>query len=271
MYKELFGKGYHMLAKPAGPKCNLDCKYCFYLEKESFLEKENNFQMKDEVLETFIYKYITTQEIPEIQFVWQGGEPTLRNLDFYRKVIFYQKKNAGNKKIINSLQTNGMFLDEEWCVFFKENNFLVGISLDGPKEIHDHYRVDKGGNPTFDRVMKSIDLLKKYKIPFNVLTCVTSYSVKKANEIYNFYKENGIDFIQFTPIIERNPENDDTEIGLKHGNINKKENRCGITDFSVKQGEYGKFLIEIFDIWVKQDVGRTHVMNFEWALEAWLG
>lgn len=271
MYKELFGKGYHMLAKPAGPKCNLDCKYCFYLEKESFLEKENNFQMKDEVLEIFIYKYITTQEIPEIQFVWQGGEPTLRNLDFYRKVIFYQKKNAGNKKIINSLQTNGMFLDEEWCVFLKENNFLVGISLDGPKEIHDHYRVDKVGNPTFDRVMKSIDLLKKYKIPFNVLTCVTSYSVKKANEIYNFYKENGIDFIQFTPIIERNPENDDTEIGLKHGNINKKENRCGITDFSVKQGEYGKFLIEIFDIWVKQDVGRTHVMNFEWALEAWLG
>lgn len=271
MYNELFGTGYHMLAKPAGPICNLDCKYCFYLEKESFLEEVNGYKMNDRILEPFIEKYISTQEIPEIQFVWQGGEPTLRNLDFYRKVIFYQKKYAGNKKIINSLQTNGVLLDEEWCGFLKENDFLVGISLDGPKEIHDSYRVDKGGKPTFERVMKSINLLKKYEIPFNILTCVTHYSAGKAREIYNFYKENGIDFIQFTPIIERNPETTDIENGLKHGNVNYKETSNGVTDFSVKQGEYGRFLNEIFDIWVKQDVGKIHVMNFEWALEAWLG
>lgn len=271
MYKELFGTGYHMLAKPAGPKCNLDCKYCFYLEKESFVGKENNYQMNDEVLETFISKYISTQEIPEIQFVWQGGEPTLRNIDFYRKVIFYQKKHSGNKKIINSLQTNGMLLDEEWCRFLKENDFLVGISLDGPKEIHDFYRVDKGGKETFKKVMESIELLKKYKVPFNVLTCVTNYSTGKATDIYNFYKENGIEFIQFTPIIERNPENAELEKGLKHGNVNNNENNYGVTDFTVRQGEYGKFLNEVFDLWVKKDVGKIHVMNFEWALESWLG
>lgn len=271
MYKELFGKGYHILAKPAGPICNLDCKYCFYLEKESFLKGENSYKMSDEVLENFIQKYISTQEIPEIQFVWQGGEPTLRNLDFYRKVLFYQKKHAGDKKIINSLQTNGILLDEMWCSFLKENDFLVGISLDGPKEIHDNYRVDKNGGPTFEKVMKSINILKKYGVPFNVLTCVTSFSAKRGREIYNFFKENGIDFIQFTPIIERNPEVEDLDIGLKHGNVNLNKNSYGLTDYSVRQGDYGQFLNTVFDEWVKNDVGKIHVMNFEWALEAWLG
>ena len=271
MYKELFGTGYHMMAKPAGPKCNLDCRYCFYLEKESFLEKENDFNMSDEILEKFIEKYINTQEIPEIQFVWQGGEPTLRGLDFYEKVIFYQNKHAGKKKILNSLQTNGVLLDESWCKFLKKHNFLVGISLDGPKEIHDFYRVDKGEKPTFDKVMNAINLMKKHQVPFNVLTCVTSESCKRPLEIYNFYKDNGIDFIQFTPIIERLPEDADYNTGLKHANVNRNEKTFKMTDYSIKKGEYGEFLISVFNEWVRKDVGKVHVMNFEWALESWLG
>lgn len=276
MKKDLIGKGFHILTKPIGPMCNLDCRYCFYTEKKTLFPEKKDFKMSDEVLEAFIHKYISSQQIPEIQFVWQGGEPTLIGLDFFRKVILLQEKYSGEKKIINSLQTNGILLNDEWCKFLKENNFLVGLSLDGPEELHDNYRVDANGNPTLTKVINALSLLKKYQVPFNVLVCVTEQSSKEPLKIYHFLKEQEIEFIQFTPIVERIPDNDNVAIknSLKHAtpdSICNESQETLVTDFSVKSGEYGEFLIEIFDEWVRNDVGSIYVMNFEWALEAWLG
>lgn len=276
MRKDQIGKGYHILTKPIGPICNLDCKYCFYTEKKTLFNEEKDFRMSDEVLEAFIHKYISSQEISEIQFVWQGGEPTLIGLEFFEKVISLQEKYACGKKIVNSIQTNGVLLNDEWCRFLKENNFLVGLSIDGPEEFHDNYRVDKSGKPTLSKVINSLKLLKEHEVPFNVLVCVTRESSKEPLKIYNFLKKQGIKFIQFTPIVERMPSNDDVAIkcGLKHAtpdSIHYEDQEKLVTDFSVKSGEYGEFLIKIFDEWVRKDVGSIYVMNFEWALEAWLG
>jgi uncharacterized protein len=270
----LVGKGFHILSKPIGPICNIDCNYCFYTEKTALFPKKNDYRMSDEVLETFIKNYILSQQIPEIQFVWQGGEPTLIGLDFYRKVIDFQTKYANGKKIINSIQTNGILLNEEWCKFLKENDFLVGLSLDGPRNLHDYYRVDKKGNPTFTKVLSALNLLKKYEIPFNVLVSVTRESSEKPLEVYRFLKEQGVKFIQFNPIVERTPDQIAQEIGLRHSTPlanNEEGQESLVTDFSVEQGVYGSFLIEIFDEWVRNDVGSIYIMNFEWALESWLG
>lgn len=274
MRKDLIGKGFHILAKPIGPICNIECKYCFYNEKKVLFHDEKDFRMSDIVLEQFIKKYITSQAIPEIQFVWQGGEPTLMGLAFFKKVISFQEKYSDGKKIINSIQTNGILLNKEWCDFLKENKFIVGISLDGTEGIHDEYRVDLNGRPTFLKVLSSLSLLKEYKIPFNVLVCVTSKSASKALEIYNFLKEQGVEYIQFTPIVERIPDDTAIKIGLKHStpnSINETDQQSRVTDFSVKPGTYGNFLIDVFDEWVRNDVGSIYVMNFEWALESWLG
>lgn len=274
MQKEQIGTGFHILSKPAGPICNIDCNYCFYTEKEVLFPKKNNFRMSEEVLETFIKNYISTQDIPEIQFVWQGGEPTLVGLDYYRKIVSLQEKYAGGKKIINSLQTNGIRVNDEWCTFLKENEFLVGLSLDGPEDLHDFYRVDKKGNPTFSKVLAALNLLKKYEIPFNVLVSVTRESSKKPLEVYHFLKEQGVEFIQFNPIVERIPDEMASLMGLKHAtpHANYEEGQKAlVTNFSVEQGAFGTFLTEIFDEWVHNDVGSIHVMNFEWALESWLG
>ena len=175
--------GFHMLAKPSGPICNLDCHYCFYTEKETLFSGTPSFRMSDETLRKFIKQYIEAQESPEIPFVWQGGEPTLMGLDFYKKVIEFQRKYGKGKKITNSLQTNGTLLTEEWCQFLAQHGFLVGLSLDGPELIHDHFRVDRGGKPTFHKVLKALHLLKKYKVSFNVLTCVTKFSSQTRSYI----------------------------------------------------------------------------------------
>lgn len=274
MPEDLIGKGFHILTKPIGPICNLDCRYCFYTEKKSLFEEKKDFRMSDEILEAFIHKYISSQDIPEIQFVWQGGEPTLVGLDFFRKVISLQKKYAAGKTIVNSLQTNGTLINDQWCKFLRENNFLVGLSLDGPENLHDRYRVDINGNPTLNKVISALSLLKKYEIPYNVLLCVTRESSKQPLEVYNFLKEQGVQFIQFTPIVERIPDDAAVKIGLKHStpHANDKEGQENlVTEFSVEPGAYGSFLISIFDEWVRKDVGSIYVMNFEWALEAWLG
>ncbi len=264
------GTGYHILSKPVGARCNLKCEYCFYLEKKNFY-KDSNFIMSNEVLETYIDKYINTQEIPVIQFVWQGGEPMLAGLEYYKNIVKIQKKHSNGKKIENSIQTNGTLLNDEWCEFLKDNDFLVGVSFDGDEDIHNKYRKDIGGNGTFSKVESGIELLKKYEIPFNVLVCVTSQSSKKAKNIYKYLKEMGVEYIQFTPIVERLPEVEEKNEGLTHASPNCETNYYLLTNFSVKQGEYGKFLIDIFDDWIKEDVGKIHVMNFEWALESWLG
>lgn len=276
MKNDLIAKGFHILSKPVGPMCNLDCKYCFYTEKKMLFPEKNNYRMSNEVLEAFIHKYISSQQIPEIQFVWQGGEPTLAGLEFFHKVVSLQEKYAHGKKIINSLQTNGILLNDEWCIFLKENNFLVGLSLDGPEDFHDKYRLDINEKPTLSKVISAISLLKKYEISFNVLVCVTKEASKEPLKIYNFLKEQDIKFIQFTPIVERLPNEDATAIknSLKHATPDSIYSECQealVTDFSVSSGGYGDFLIKIFDEWVRNDVGSTYIMNFEWALEAWLG
>ncbi len=267
-------KGFHILAKPSGPICNLDCHYCFYTEKEALFSGENRFRMSDEALEEFISQYITAQDVPEIPFVWQGGEPTLMGLEFYKRVIELQKKYGKGKRITNSLQTNGTLINEEWCQFLAKHNFLVGLSLDGPEYLHNQYRVDRGGEPTFQKVLKALHLLKKHKVAFNVLVCVTKNSSNYPLEVYRFFKEEGVEFIQFIPIVERMPDMEAIKLGLRHAtppSVNQEEVQKTVSSWTVEAEKYGDFLITIFEEWVRKDVGKVHVMNFEQSLTSWLG
>lgn len=262
--------GIHIVAKPIGPRCNLNCEYCFYLEKQALFPKDEDYVMSDEVLEAYITKYITLQPTPVVGFVWQGGEPTLLGLDFYKKVIELQRPYVDQKEITHSLQTNGTLLDDEWCKFLKDNNFLVGLSFDGPKEIHDRYRKDAGGKGSFDKVMRSLKLLQKYDIEYNVMATVGRDTAHKPLEVYHFFKEQGVEFIQFAPVIERVAGEQEENWGLKLAGYSSTDDPQ-VTDWSVEPEAYGDFLIAIFDEWVRNDVGTTFVMNFEWALNAWVG
>jgi len=250
---------FHIMTKPRGAICNLDCAYCYYLSKEK-LYPNNEFRMADNLLQEYTRQYIEAQHVPEITFTWQGGEPTLMGLDFFRQAVSYQQQcRKPGTRIMNALQTNGVTLDDEWCAFFKANNFLIGISLDGPRELHDYYRVDKGGKPTFDRVMAGLRLLQKHRVEFNVLTTVHAANVAHALEVYHFLRDEvGAQYLQFIPIVER-----DNETGFQEGSR--------VTRRSVGAEAYGKFLIEIFDEWVRRDVGRIYVQMFDVALAAWVG
>lgn len=262
------------MAKPSGPICNLNCDYCFYLEKKALFNGNNNCYMSDNVLKTFIDKYINSQTTPVVEFVWQGGEPTLIGLDFFKRVVELQIPYLKQKKITNSLQTNGTLLTDDWCEFFKKYNFLIGISLDGPEEIHNLYRKDFTGNATFDKVMKGLSLLKKHGVEYNVMACVAKQTAYKPLEVYHFFKDHGIEFIQFSPIIERTADLQTKQRGFHlacPSSIDKVEENQQITPWSVEPEKYGEFLIAIFDEWVRNDVGKTTIMNFEWALNAWIG
>lgn len=265
--------GLYITSKPNGSKCNINCDYCFYLEKESFFEEKDDFKMDSKVLESYILNYIKEQQTPEIEFAWHGGEPLIRGLEFYENAVNIQKKYKGLKKITNSIQTNGILLNEEWCSFFKENNFLVGLSLDGPEFIHDKYRKDLNGNGTFKRVFNALKLLQKYKVNYNVLACVSEESTKYPNEIYDFFKQNNVEFIQFTPLVERIPLREEEDRGQKFGFMSSliDKGKFEMTDWSVTPKKYGDFLIKIFDKWVQNDVGKIFIMTFEAALTQWLG
>jgi uncharacterized protein len=271
----LLAGGFHVLTKPIGPICNLDCKYCFYLEKQKLYPEEHEWQMSDTVLEEYIRQYVDCQSVPEIHFAWQGGEPTLLGVDFFRKAIQLQQKYAGGKKIFNALQTNGMLLDHEWCEFLAANKFLVGISIDGPRELHDKYRVDKGQKPTFDAVMRGIELLKRYKVDFNTLTVVNRVNSRQPLALYRFLAKIGSDFIQFIPLVERRPSPESQLLGLDFSAPPdlKQKNAAGspVTEWSVEAKQYGKFLCTIFDEWVRKDVGRIFVQLFDVALSNWMG
>ena len=267
-------QGIHVMAKPIGPVCNLNCEYCFYLEKQALFGVGENYRMSDRVLSAYITKYIASQPTPIVDFVWQGGEPTLLGVPFFEKVIELQKPFAHEKTIRNSLQTNGTLLDDDWCKFLKTNNFLVGISLDGPKEIHDAYRRDRRGNGTFDRVMRGLRLLQEHKIAHNVMACVARNTAGHPMDVYQFFKDEGVAFIQFAPIVERMPDAASTKLGLRlagPASLSKEEGHTQVTPWTVIPEEYGDFLIAVFDDWVRHDVGMTNVMNFEWALQAWIG
>ncbi len=261
------------MAKPVGPVCNLDCRYCFYTEKEALFPKNHTYRMSNEVLETFIQNYIESQPLSPVPFVWQGGEPALAGLDFYREVVRLQNKYAHGKQITNALQTNGTLLDESWCEFMARNNFLVGLSLDGPQDIHDYYRVDRNDRPTFEAVMRGLELLKKHGVEFNVLACVTKLSAKRPLDVYKFLKKQGVRFIQFIPVIERLPDSDAQKKGLRlaaPASPHQEQILSEITDWTVEPAAHGNFLIKIFDEWIRSDVGSMFVMNFEWALSSWV-
>jgi uncharacterized protein len=250
---------FHVMLKPRGAICNLNCAYCYYLSKER-LYPGSHFRMSDALLEEYTRQYIEAQPVPEMTFAWQGGEPTLMGLDFFQRAIGLQQKyRRPGMRIHNALQTNGVTLDDEWCGFLREHNFLVGISLDGPRELHDAYRLDKGGQPTFDRVMVGLELLKKHGVEFNFLTTVHAANADHPLEVYRFLRDEvGAPFIQFIPILER-----DNEAGFQEGEE--------VSARSVTGPQYGDFLIAIFDEWVRQDVGRVFVQIFDAALAAWLG
>jgi uncharacterized protein len=259
MHRNNIPPAFHVMLKPRGAICNLDCKYCYFLSKEK-LYPESNFRMEDNVLEDFTKQYIQAQQSPEVTFAWQGGEPTLMGLDFFKQAVKHQQKYAKpGQKINNALQTNGVNLTDEWCKFFKENNFLIGISIDGPRNLHDAYRRDKGDQPTFDRVMRGLQVLKKHRVDYNALTTVHAANAHYPIEVYRFLRDGaGFQFIQFIPIVER-----DNDTGFQEG--------TKVTNRSVKARQYGQFLINIFDEWVSRDVGQVYVQIFDVSLGAWLG
>jgi len=257
------------MTKPIGPICNLDCKYCFYLEKEKLYPGTKTWAMPDEVLEQYVQQYIAAQPGDEIHFAWQGGEPTLLGLDFFRRVVDLQQRHAGGKTIANALQTNGVLIDDAWGEFLAEHRFLVGVSIDGPRDLHDCYRVDKGQAPTFDRVMRGIAKLKQHNVDFNTLTVVHRRNSQHPVEVYRFLKEIGSGFIQFIPIVERRAAS-----GSSDGLVLIKPSfgdAAEVTEWSVESKAYGTFLSRIFDEWVKKDVGRVFVQLFDVALESWMG
>lgn len=258
-------KPFHIMAKPVGPACNLKCGYCFYYEKKNILK--NTKIMTYDVLVKYIKDYISSNPSQEIIFGWQGGEPTLAGLEFFTQVIELQNKYKGSKRILNTLQTNGILIDKEWAKFLKENQFLVGISIDGPEEIHNQFRVNNEGKGTFETVMKSIHLLKKEKVEFNTLTCIHKYNWMKGKEIYYFLKSIGSQFLQFIPIVERVGESRSDGLKLVHPGDNDAE----VTEWTLLPEQWGYFLNAVFDEWVQQDVGKIFVQMFDITLAGWMG
>jgi len=267
--KPLTPRAFHVLTKPIGPICNLDCQYCFYLEKQKLYPDEQRWQMPDDVLAEYVRQYIQSQAAPEIHFAWQGGEPTLLGVDFFRKTVALQQQFAGGKTISNALQTNGTLLDDEWCEFLAANKFLVGLSIDGPRELHDQYRPDKGGKPTYDAVMRGLELLKKHHVEFNTLTVVNRANSQRPLEVYSFLRNIGSRYIQFIPVVERKAATTTAGLGLDFAAPFEAESP--VTEWSVDATQYGRFLCAIFDEWVRRDVGETFVQLFDVALENWAG
>lgn len=259
--------GIHVIAKPAGPKCNLRCEYCFYLEKEDLFPGASRWKMSDETLEAFVRQYIEAQSdlVEEIDFAFQGGEPTLMGIPFFERVLELQKKYAPEgRRISNSLQTNGVLLDDQWCAFLKENDFLVGLSLDGPQEFHDRYRRDASGEGTFDRVVAALECLRKHGVDHNALVCVNRQNAAQPGRVYRFFRERGVRHLQFIPIVEPIPGKvADASPGTPPREL--------VSPRSVLPEQWGQFLIGVFDQWVTTDVGTVFVRDFDQALSAWCG
>ncbi len=262
-----FAKPLYVMLKPAGAHCNLACKYCYYLEKNNLYQNSHRHLMSDEMLEQFTREYIEAQTMPQVLFTWHGGEPLMRSIDFYKKALALQKKYAHGKQIDNVIQTNGTLLTDEWCEFFAKNHWLVGISIDGPQEYHDHYRVTPAGKPSWEKVMQGISLLKKHRVEWNAMAVVNAYNAEHPLEFYHFFRDNGCQYLQFTPIVERLTEHEDgrTLASL----VNDRE--IPLADASVTPQQWGNFLCTIFDDWVRHDVGKTFVEIFDCTLANWMG
>ena len=262
-----FAKPLYVMLKPAGAHCNLACKYCYYLEKNNLYQNTPRHLMSDEMLEQFTREYIEAQTMPQVLFTWHGGEPLMRSIDFYKKALALQKKYAHGKQIDNVIQTNGTLLTDEWCEFFAKNHWLVGISIDGPQEYHDHYRVTPAGKPSWEKVMQGIQLLKKHRVEWNAMAVVNAYNAEHPLEFYHFFRDNGCQYLQFTPIVERLTEHED---GRTLASL-ADDREIPLADASVTPQQWGNFLCTIFDDWVRHDVGKTFVEIFDCTLANWMG
>ena len=262
-----FAKPLYVMLKPAGAHCNLACKYCYYLEKNKLYPTAQRHLMSDEMLEQFTREYIEAQTMSQVLFTWHGGEPLLRSIDFYRKALSLQQKYAGGRRIDNVIQTNGTLLTDEWCEFFAQNHWLVGISIDGPQPDHDHYRLTAAGKPSWKKVMQGIKLLKKHGVEWNAMAVVNTYNANHPLEFYRFFKENGCQFLQFTPIVERLTRHED---GRTLASLADK-NEIPLSEASVTPEQWGYFLSAIFDEWVRKDVGKIFVEIFDCTLANWMG
>ena len=262
-----FAKPLYVMLKPAGAHCNLACKYCYYLEKNKLYPTAQRHLMSDEMLEQFTREYIEAQTMNQVLFTWHGGEPLLRSIDFYRKALSLQQKYAGGRRIDNVIQTNGTLLTDEWCEFFAQNHWLVGISIDGPQPDHDHYRLTAAGKTSWKKVMQGIKLLKKHGVEWNAMAVVNAYNANHPLEFYRFFKENGCQFLQFTPIVERLTRHED---GRTLASLADK-NEISLSEASVAPEQWGYFLCAIFDEWVRKDVGKIFVEIFDCTLANWMG
>lgn len=261
-----FARPMYIMLKPAGALCNLRCKYCYYLEKNELYKRQGNHVITDELLEKFVKEYIEAQTTPNILFTWHGGETLMRPISFYRRALELQRIYSHARQIDNCIQTNGTLLNDEWCEFFKQNNFLVGVSIDGPQEFHDEYRKTGTGRPTFRDVMKGINLLNKHGVEWNALAVVNDFNADYPLDFYHFFKEIGCRYIQFTPIVERittRPDNLRLAPGMQEEGM--------LADFSITAGQWGNFLCTIFDEWVHHDVGEYYIQLFDATLANWVG
>jgi len=270
--------GFHLLAKPAGAACNLGCKYCFFLSKE-LLYPGQSPMMEEVVLDSYIRQLMESSPGPEVQLAWQGGEPTLRGLDFYRRSVeLAEQHRKPHQRVVHTMQTNGTLLDDDWAVFFKENHYLVGLSLDGPRELHDAYRITKQGQGSFDAVVRAWELLRKHGVDVNILCTIHAGNADHPLEVYRFLRDElRADYIQLIPIVERaTPETIELANlgwGGQRGRDRPLYRQAGslVTDRTVTAGSFGRFLTSIFDEWVKRDVGKVYVVTFDIALGSWLG
>lgn len=262
-----FARPLYVMLKPIGSVCNLACEYCYYLEKSNLYKDNPKHVMSEVLLERFIEEYINSQTMSEILFTWHGGETLMRPLSFYKKAMELQKKYARGRNISNTIQTNGTLLTDDWCKFFKDNNWLVGVSIDGPQEFHDEYRRNKQGRPSFVNVMKGIQLLNKHQVEWNALAVVNDFNADYPLDFYHFFKEIGCRYIQFTPIVERIYNHTDG----RHLAAVEEGGDLEMTEFSVTPEQWGNFLCTIFDEWVRNDVGQYYIQLFDATLANWAG
>lgn len=262
-----FSKPLYVMLKPVGALCNLACNYCYYLEKSKLYTHNPRHVMSEELLVRFTKEYIESQTMPQVMFTWHGGETLMRPLSFYKRAVELQKLYGRGRQIDNSIQTNGTLLTDEWCEFFRENNFLVGISIDGPQDFHDEYRRNKMDAPSYHKVMQGIKLLKKHGVQYNCMAVVNDYNADYPLEFYNFFKEIGCEFLQFAPIVERLKDDKEALTSL----ASAKDKQAELAPFSVSPKQWGNFLCTIFDEWVRKDVGKMYIQLFDSTLANWVG
>lgn len=263
-------QNFQLMAKPSGSVCNIDCTYCFYLEKERlYPQRKSRWKMDSITLENYIRKNIASQNHHVVDFHWQGGEPTMLGIDFFREAICLQEQYRGTKEINNFFQTNGTRIDDDWALFLKQHNFLVGISIDGDRISNDSYRLSRSGESTFDALMRGLEALKRHKVEFNTLTVVNQENVKRPLDVYHFLKRIGSRYMQFIPLVERKAAEPDAHgLTLIQPDFS---GQCSVTEWSVAAKAWGRFMNTLFDHWVTHDMGEVFIMNFEQTLTRMCG